>query len=146
MYKGLLHAHSGIRWIILALLVITVIKAIAGLAGKKTYTKGDAKLSLFTFVFTNIQFLVGLILYFISSKVAFSAETMSNAMIRFFTVEHVTLTIIAVALINIGYSRAKKSTSDEAKFKKTAIFYGIALLLVLAAIPWPFRGLGTGWF
>jgi hypothetical protein len=44
--------------------------------------------------------------------------------------------ILAIVLITIGWSKHKKKTTDSAKFKTFAIFYGIALLLILYRIPW----------
>lgn len=146
MYNGLLHAHSGLRWIVLILLVLAVINAISGWLGNKQFNPGSKKLNTYTFMGINLQFLVGLILYFVSPKVIFASDTMSNTVLRFYTVEHITLMIIAIAVISIGYSRAKKAATDLAKHKTTAIMFGIGLLLILVAIPWPFRGFGTGWF
>jgi hypothetical protein len=54
--------------------------------------------------------------------------------------------IIAAVLITIGNSRSKKMEGSENKFKSTAIFYGVGLLLILSRIPWPFQDLGAGWF
>lgn len=146
MLNGLLHTHSGLRWIVLILLVLATLKSLAGWLGNKEYTKADRKLSVYTFMTMNVQFVVGLVLYSISPKVLFSADTMSDSMVRFYTVEHITLMIAAIIFISVGYSKAKKATENLAKHKNTAIMYGIGLLLILAAIPWPFRGLGAGWF
>ncbi|MTI88203.1 MAG: cytochrome B [Balneolaceae bacterium] len=146
MYNGLLHAHSGLRWIVLILLLLAVIKALSGWFADKDYSKGDKMLSLFTMIFTHIQFLIGLGLYFMSPKVVFSGDTMGNTIHRFFTVEHMLMMLIAIALITIGYGKAKRATETIQKHKKTTIYYGIALLIILAAIPWPFRALGAGWF
>jgi hypothetical protein len=44
--------------------------------------------------------------------------------------------IIAVALVTIGYSKHKKKLVSKPKFKMLAIFYSIALALVLYMIPW----------
>lgn len=44
--------------------------------------------------------------------------------------------IIAVALITIGYSKHKKKLTSKAKFRMIAVFYTIALILILAKIPW----------
>ena len=63
-----------------------------------------------------------------------------------FAVEHMTTMIIAVVLITLGYSRAKRRTSDGGKFKAIFWFYLIGLVIMLAGIPWPFRGYGNGWF
>jgi hypothetical protein len=45
--------------------------------------------------------------------------------------------IVAIALAHVGRSRSKKAAADGAKFKNAAIFYGLALLIMLASIPWP---------
>ena len=44
--------------------------------------------------------------------------------------------IIAIALITIGFSKHKKKDNSISKFKTIAIFYTIALILILAVIPW----------
>jgi hypothetical protein len=44
--------------------------------------------------------------------------------------------IVALVLAHIGRSRAKKADTDVSKHKNAAIFYTIAILLILAAIPW----------
>ncbi len=146
MYEGLKHAHSGLRWIFLILLVYAIINAFIKWRGKQDYTEGDRKLGLFTFITSHIQLLIGLILYFISPKVgAINAEVMKNATARFFTVEHITMMIVAIVLISVGYSRAKKATDSATKFKRTFIFFLIALILVLVSIPWPPKH-GAAWF
>ncbi len=146
MYEGLKHAHSGIRWIFLALLIYAVINAFLKWRGNKDYTGGDRKVGLFTFIFSHIQLLIGLVLYFISPKVgSMSAEVMKNATARFFTVEHISMMLLAIILISIGHISTKKAVDSSAKFKKTFIFYLIALILIMIAIPWPPKH-GAGWF
>lgn len=145
MITGLVHAHSGLRWIVLILLVLSVVNALRKGSGG-AFTDGDRKIALFTLIFTHVQLLLGLTLYFTSQKVQFGADMMSNAAFRFYSVEHITIMLIAIALITVGYTRMKKGATDRAKWRSLLIFYGIGLLLILAGIPWPFRGLGAGWF
>lgn len=146
MYNGLLHAHSGLRWIVLILIVWALVKAVTGYTGKKEYGKSDRLSALFAMIFTHIQLLVGLILYFISPKVSFESGVMQNSVLRFFTLEHILLMVVAIALITVGFSTAKRATDSITKHKKIAVYYGIGLLLMLISIPWPFRELGAGWF
>ncbi len=146
MYSGLVHAHSGLRWLVLIFLILALVKGISGWMGNKEYTEGDRKMALFAMVFTHIQLLLGLGLYMISPKVSFAEGVMKNAAARFYTVEHFSMMILAIILITIGYSTAKRTSEALGKHKKIAIWYGIGLLIILAAIPWPFRGLGGGWF
>ena len=147
MENILIHAHSGWRWIVLILLLAAVVKMNIGWKGNKSFTAGDKKLGLFAMVAFHIQFLVGWILFFLSSKVQFVDGMMGNSMLRFFTVEHSLMMTLAMVLITIGYSKSKKATNDKQRFKRLAIFYTISLILILASIPWPFReALGGKWF
>jgi len=147
MLKVFQHLHSINRWLVLIFIVLAIISAFQGWFGKKTYTEGDRKKSLFALIFTHVQFILGLILYFISPYVKHESGVMKDALLRFYTVEHFSMMLIAIILITMGYAIAKRKTVDVSKFKTTAIYYTIALLLMLAAIPWPFReALGGGWY
>ncbi len=146
MFDILKHAHSGLRWIVLALLVYAIINAFTKWQAAKTFEDKDRKINLFAMVFTHIQFLTGVILYFMSSKVQFNSMTMKDSMLRFFSVEHALMMLIAVALITIGNAAAKKASEDSTKFKKSFIYFLIGLFIMLISIPWPFRGFGNGWF
>ena len=145
MYNGLLHAHSGLRWVVLLLLLAAIFNAFSK---KKngTWTEKDKKVTLFAMVFTHIQLLIGLYLYFTSELVQFTEGFMKNPIYRFYAIEHISLMIIAIALITVGYSKSKKATDDSKKFGAVATFYLIGLILILAAIPWPFRIETAGWF
>lgn len=141
MYNFLLHTHSGLRWLILIALVISLFQTY-----NQRGTNGDIKRTksvLFTFILSHLQLLLGIILYFISPKVVFSAQTMSNDLLRFFTVEHTLGMIIAIVLITLGYIKAKKSALP---YNKAFKYYTAAFVIILLSIPWPFRELGAGWF
>ena len=136
MYTGLLHLHGFIRWIILLLLLIVIVKSFVGWFGNKAYSTGDRKLMLFGTIATHVQVLIGFVLYFVSPLVEFSSRTMSEANIRFWTVEHLATMLIGVVLITIGGAKAKRAAEDVAKFKAQAIFVTIGLIFILARIPW----------
>ena len=145
MMNGLLHAHSGLRWIILIGLIITVITSIQGLTGQKEFTDKNRKLSLIGFIGSHIQLLIGLSLMFMSSKVNVE-RMMKTDVLRFFTLEHPFAMVIAIVLITLGYMKAKRGSDSRSKFKSLAVYYGIALLIILISIPWPFReALGGSW-
>ncbi|MCB9048778.1 MAG: cytochrome B [Lewinellaceae bacterium] len=146
MYPMLKHAHSGLRWVVLALLLVAIVNALSKWRGGKQYTDGDRKITLFTMISAHVQLILGLILYFISPAVQFNSATMSDKVLRFYSVEHLTIMILAIAVITIGYSQAKKKLEAAQKFRSTFTYYLIALLLILAGIPWPFRFPGAGWF
>ncbi len=136
MYDTLLGLHSGLRYIVLVLLALALLLAIIGLFGKKAYTETNRKVNLFAMIFTHTQFLVGLILYFFSPQVNYAnmAEAMKNAMMRYWTVEHSVLMLFAIILITIGHSRSKKAGPAFNKHRSIALYYGLAILVIVVAI------------
>ena len=147
MLDILKHAHSGLRWVALILLLLAIVNAFTS----KTYEKKHKMINLFAMVTLHTQLLIGLGLYFISPRVQFVKGWMSSevagGMYRFYNLEHILLMIISIVLVTIGHSKSKKGTTPEEKFKPIKLWYVIGLLLILAAIPWPFRTvLGGGWF
>lgn len=146
MVDILRHAHSGIRWIVLILLLFAIVNAFLKWQSGKSFADSDRKLFFFSMLSLHIQFLIGLALYFTSHKVVFAAESMKNAVNRFYLVEHSAMMLIAIALVTIGFGKVKKVEVDTEKFKKGFIFYFLGLVLILAGIPWPFRNLGGQWF
>lgn len=146
MYEILKHAHSGLRWIILILLLVAIVTAWQQWQRKNTYEPKAQRIALYTLIVAHLQLLLGLVLYFISPYVQFTSETMGDTVLRFYTVEHVTLMALGVALITVGYSRAKRQAPAARGFRTLAIFYLLGLLLILLGVPWPFRDLGAGWF
>lgn len=140
--NALTHAHSGLRYVVLALMVAAIVKAFTS----QHYTDGTRKLNLFAMISVHIQILIGLVLYFGKGWYKIG-EFMSNPVTRFFAVEHIFGMLVAMALVTIGHSKGKKATSDAEKFKKIKVFYTLALIIILATIPWPFReALGGKWF
>jgi len=146
MYNGLLHAHSGLRWVVLLLLVVALFKALIKWRSNAPYTDGDRKLNLFTMISAHVQLVLGLVLIFLSPKVQFTAAAMKEPVSRFFTAEHSVMMLLAIVLITIGYSRSKRAAEDAQKFRSIFTYFVLALLVLLAGIPWPFRNLGAGWF
>ena len=148
--QTLLILHNLLRWLILLFGFWTLISAISGLAGKREYTIGDGRGNFFFMLSMDIQLLIGLILYFSGvwfERLKHLGENMKDPMLRFFTLEHGLLMIIAWILVHAGRISVKKALTSQAKFKKTLLFFGIALLLILIAVPWPFReAVARPWF
>lgn len=139
MYYFLLKLHSGIRYIALMLLVASVVWAIYGLFTKKEYTESQRKTALFAMISAHTQLLVGLLLYFMSPMVNFSAIKVPE--VRYWTMEHSTMMIFALVLITIGHVKAKKLKKDLDKHKKIVLFYGLALVVIVAALLQSGRGI-----
>lgn len=141
MYPGLLHSHNGLRWLVLLFLVVSIVMAFAGWFGKKERSKANNFSGLLLVIFMDLQFLTGIILYvFVSpiTKAAFAnfGEAMKNAALRFYAVEHIFMMVLALVLVHIGRAKWKKAAAPWKGHRAAAIFYGISLLLILAAIPW----------
>lgn len=138
MYGTFLLLHSLVRYFVLILIVVLIVKSFAGWTGKKEFTGADNKLSLFTLIATHIQFLLGLILYFISPFVVFGGER--DATSRYWTMEHISMMLIAVVLITVARSTMKKMSDGPSKFKRLAVLNTIALIIILAGIAMAKRG------
>ncbi|MGB3468425.1 MAG: hypothetical protein WBA74_24280 [Cyclobacteriaceae bacterium] len=141
MYEVFLSIHSWLRWIILIVSIVVILKSLVGLFGGGDYKKLDNILAA-SFVGTmHLQLLIGLILYIFLSPVTTSAfenmgEAMGNASVRYWAVEHITVMILAVVAAQVGRSISKKSGDSVVKFRFQAIFFGISLFLMLLRIPW----------
>ena len=148
------HFHSGLRWVVLILALLAIIKALMGMQKKSAFTNADNKISLVLISFMDIQLITGLVLYVFGPMGLKNiqnmgmGEVMKNSYTRFFAMEHLIGMLIAIVVFHIGRSKSKKATDDASKHKKEFIFYLIGLLIMLASIPWPFKAgfEGIGWF
>lgn len=133
--------HSYWAYIVLVVLALAVFKALKGYFGKKDYDPKVFRISLLALIVSHIQLLIALLLYFTSARFGLWSDlgvggVMKDAVQRLYLVEHPLVNILAVALITIGYSKHKKKRVSGPKLKLLAIFYTIALILILSRIPW----------
>jgi hypothetical protein len=140
MQTGMLHLHSILRWVILILLLLTIYHAFA----KKEAIK---KSSLFLLIAAHIMFVIGVYqvgwgTYGYTKPLPPGANIMDDQF-RFYMIEHPLLMVISIGLITVARRKAQ-----ALNYKATKWMLLIALLLILAAIPWPFRtgGIGRPWF
>lgn len=141
MYTGLIYAHSYLRYLVLALLVVVVIMSLNGWLAQRHLTKSDNQFSLWLLIATHLQFIVGLVLYFVSDLVKFTAGTMKDPVLRYWTVEHSTMMILAVVLITVARITHKKLPTDRAKHKRLFLLNAVALIIIIIAILASGRGL-----
>jgi hypothetical protein len=141
MSTGLLHLHNLLRWVILITLLLSIYKL---------FVKQDAlKTSKILLISSHTTLLLGLYQYFTGSvglqliKASGMAVAMKDAASRFWAVEHISSMILAILFITIGHIKYKKT----GKVNPTLVLYVIALILILLAMPWPFKaGVGRPWF
>jgi len=136
MYDFFQHLHSGFRYIVFVLLLLAILQSLIGWFGKKAYTEINRKINLFALISAHTQLLIGIVLLIldIGKKVQFNSETMKNDALRYYAVEHWFGMIIAIALITVGHSKAKRKETSESKHKTIAIFYLIAFLIIIGTI------------
>ena len=125
----------------LLILVLATFNALIKFFGNKEFHAKDFRISLFTLIVSHIQLILGIIFYVVSDYFGLISqmgmgEIMKNPTMRSNIIEHPLTMIIAITLITIGYSKHKKKLTSKPKFKMIAIFYSLALLFVLAKIPW----------
>ena len=142
MFETLQFIHSYWAYVTLLIIVLASLNALKGLFANSEFKHKDFRLFLFALIVTHIQIILGLFLYIYSPnamkaiKSSGMGAVMKDSLLRFSSVEHPLIMIIAVVLITMGYSKQKSKEESNAKFKTLAIFYTIALVLILSRIPW----------
>jgi|SRR5688572_16869881 hypothetical protein len=147
MYTPLLVLHSWIRWAVLLLGLLAVGRALVGMQTRRPFTPVDDTRGRLFVTALDIQFLVGLILYLWASPFTTAAfynlgEAMRNPPLRFFVVEHTFGMVAALGFAHVGRVRLRRAADSAHRHKTALIFFGLALVLILASIPWP--GLPAG--
>jgi hypothetical protein len=142
MYTATLFAHSWLRWLIILLGLFAVARAVAGRASGRPWLASDASAGRFYTIALDVQMLLGLLLYFVFSDLltvarADTSRAMANPVLRFWLVEHFTGMLIAIALAHVGTIRIRKAIDGTTRFTQAALFYGLSLVAVLLASPWP---------
>jgi len=140
MYSLLLLFHSSVRYFVLIFLLVAIYRSFQGWQGKKDYTAMDEKVSLWLFILTHTQLLLGLILYFVSPLVIFSGASMKDSVARYWLVEHSTMMIVAITLITIARISSKKLAEATAKHRRLFILNLLALIFIVAGIAMSGRG------
>jgi hypothetical protein len=146
LYPTLLFIHSVLRWLVLGFAVNALLRAWRGRASSAAYTAQDRLGALLFVAAFHIDVVLGLTLYSVSpvaqTALANFGAAMKVGQLRFFVMEHPVMMLLAVVLATVGSVRIKRAASDAQKHQRTLVFFGIALLLILAAIPWPFYPAG----
>ena len=140
MYNILKTVHSYWAFFVLTILFIAILNALIRIISKKSFNSTDLKISLFGLIFSHIQLLIGLILYFISPWFdqwsSLGMGVMKNNESRLYLVEHPITNILAIFFITIGWSLHKKQSESSKKFLRISLFYGFGYILLLSRIPW----------
>ena len=143
MYDFLLFTHSWLRWLVLVAALIAVARAVSGVSTRRPWTPVDERAGFWLTAALDLQMLLGLLLFIFLSPVTKSgfvdmAAAMKVPDVRFFLADHPVGMILAIALAHVGRVRIRKAGDSESRHKRALIFFGLALVMMLLSIPWPF--------
>lgn len=149
MYTGFTHMHSVIRYALVVLILIAIVLALKAFRKNEGLKPEAFKIVKLSFILTHVQLLLGLALFFISPKVQQVLNDSSllsvNKELTFYSLQHPLQMLIAIAIITIGYIKAKKLTGLK-QSQTLFVYWSIAYLMIFISIPWPFlKDFGT-WF
>jgi hypothetical protein len=143
MYGFVVAVHNILRWVVVIAGLVVVVRSFWGWFGKKDWTDTERKIGLIFTSSVDLQLLIGVLLYFVYSNWALKAIldrgmafVMGESEYRFFAIEHAFFMILAVVFAHLGSALPKKVDDPQSKFKRAAIWYFLALILILAGIPW----------
>jgi len=131
--KILTHTHGGLRYLFLLVIAVAIIKFFTGWSKNRVFESHDKKLALGTLILAHLQLVFGLVLYFMKgypNALASGEAEMANGIFRYFAVEHLVMMLAAIALITVGYSRAKRMKLDFRKFRVLLITYLGSVVIV----------------
>lgn len=149
MYPATLLVHSWVRWAVVIAGVLALVRAIAGASARRPWTAADDRAGLWFTIALDVQILIGLYLYVVLSPFTTEAlknfgGAMRNPTLRFWAVEHGFGMLLGVVMAHVGRMRLRKAEPAR-RHTIAAIFFGIALVVVLASIPWPGTPNGRPW-
>jgi hypothetical protein len=147
-YTVLRLVHSHWRWLVVALALAVVARALGGVRGRRPWSRSDERCSVAFIAAVDVQLVLGLVLYFGFSPFFTALHQSPHAALhdqvtRFFGIEHQTAMLIAVIIAHVGRIRSRRLASDDPR-RHRVMLVTLALFcaLVLWAIPWPWRAVG----
>ena len=139
-YSLLLTLHDDLRWLVLLAALVAIVTAATGVSGSRPFKSLGRITGVIFISVMDLQFLLGLILCFLSPWVAQFWVSPGAAMkvkeARFFGMEHLVFMIAALALAHIGAARSKRASDDRKAYRTALVWFSLSLLLILAGIPW----------
>jgi hypothetical protein len=151
MYTAFLTIHSYLRWVVFALVIVVLMRAIGGVRARRGWEGTDETAGRWCIISLDVQALFGIVIYvFLSpfTSVAFAdlAATMRDPALRLIMVEHPVGMLVAIVLAHVGRARSRKAGDPARRHRAAALFYGVALLVMLLTTPWPFMAGGRAFF
>lgn len=141
MYPFTLGVHNAFRWIVLVLALVAAGRAYLGWLGGRPWAEMDSRAALLLTISIDIQLLLGIVLYVFFSPITRAAladfgAAMGSSDLRFFALEHALIMLLAVVFAHLGRALSKRAGEDSARHRSAAIWYSLALLMVVLGMPW----------
>lgn len=145
IYPFALFLHGLTRWVVVVGAVWLLLAASTSLRRTSSAQTSPVRAPWRVYMGAlHLQLVLGVLLLFISPLAVATWSDMGTAMkvrpMRFFTMEHTTVMIVAIIVAQMGAIRARKAKDAARAARTTLIFGGLSLVLILAAVPWPFMG------
>ncbi|MFN2114345.1 MAG: hypothetical protein ACK2T6_01445 [Anaerolineae bacterium] len=142
LHSLLLYAHSFVRWVVLVFGLLAVAYGLRGSFGSRPWAPADARYGRWFATSMDVQALLGLVLYFTADWFRHAFDMSEPVPTRFFATEHVIVMLVALVVVHLGVVVMRRTASDVCKFRRSTILFGLALLAILAATPWPWTEYG----
>jgi hypothetical protein len=113
-------------------------------AGNVPFDKRDKAFGLPLLISAHLTLLIGIYQWIVGPQglklfQQNGGGVMKDSVMRFWAVEHPAAMLIAIILITMGYSQRKSRHTSRIQRRRTLIYYFLALVAIVIAIPWPFR-------
>ncbi|MBS1568876.1 MAG: hypothetical protein JST45_05475 [Bacteroidetes bacterium] len=139
----ILFFHSLLRWGILLTVAVAGFAALLGWLRNGPVITWQRAVAIWAMILCHVQLVLGFVLYGMDINKGVFAHMASDYK-RYWKFEHMGMMLVVIALVTIGRLSSKKAKTENGKHLRVAVFYLLALVLMLAMIPWPFTRMGDG--
>ncbi len=149
-YVVVLAMHSWMRWVALALGAAATANALIN-RRENPARPGRSRWDTFFMAAVDLQVLLGLVLYLGLSPSTTAGmndfhAALHTPVLRFWTITHVAMMFSAMLLVRVGRVLAMNAPTPETRRRRKAIAFTLALLTMVAGIPWPGTSFGRPLF
>ena len=141
MYAIVLLLHGLWRWVVLLAGAATIASVALGLSRAAPWQSGAGRFARLFGIALDIQVLMGASLYLVFSPLTNEVQRVGGDVtpgsdVHFFGARHALLMTCAFLCVHVSSVLIRRTPGDAGKHRRALWLYGLALLLVLAGIPW----------
>jgi uncharacterized membrane protein len=139
IYSVAFRIHIIISTITLLAGIGTLVLSIQGMASKRKYSRVDFWVSLVFNIVLYFQLILGFLVYYLLRTAREGPlwevpNTLNDASLRFWAIEHIALMIFALFLTQLGRVFIKSTKESASKFRASLFYFGTTLLLILFSV------------